>query len=156
MPATRRPSPCLSTSPAEITKAVQGERSLPVNLTTKPMKNLKTKPQGAIAQIVTFSPPEAVRLFPADSSKAVLFYPHEKIQLGHLIARQNQNSSELEEIFNYAFRTCQNIEEVCCFVAIEDYGTVKMVGDRMNLLGCFLWKNNLFCYYSIARYSYFQ
>ena len=121
----------------------------PPTIPQKAMKRQKTQ----FNQILNFSPAEAVELFPADGSQPILFYPHEKMQISHLIARYNLTAVKPAQICPLAFRCCQNIEEICCFVDIEQYGTVKIVRDKlkMNLAGTFCWQNRLWCYFSLTR-----
>lgn len=105
----------------------------------------------AIAKVLTSSSPEAIELFPADASHPTKFKLDEKIQLGSLIARQKPKAIAPVEIFNYGFRYL-NVDEICVFVAIEDYGTVTLVRDRLNmrLVGSFCFGDRLWYYYSFS------
>ncbi len=117
------------------------------------MKHQKTHSYQALAQTLVFRPAEAVELFPADGSQPILFYPHEKMQLSHLIARYNLTTTKPAQISPLAFRCCQNLQEICCFVDIEQYGSVKLVRDQlgMNLVGSVCWQNRLWHYFSLTR-----
>ena len=118
------------------------------------MKRKKNHNYQALSETLVFRPAEAVELFPADGSQPILFYPHEKVQLSHLIARYNLTATKPAEICRLAFRYCQNLQEICCFVDIEQYGSVKLVRDKLginNLVGSFCWQNRLWCYFSLTR-----
>ncbi len=159
MPANKFPLLSPFTFLEEITKAsVLQPRAIAPNNSdrsppTTPQKAMpkKTHNYQALAQTLVFRPAEAIELFPADGSQPILFYPHEKVQLSHLIARYNLTATK--KICFLTFRCCQNLEEICCFVDVEQYGNVRFIRDKlkMNLVGSFCWQNRLWCYFSLKR-----
>ena len=158
MPANKPPLLCLYTFLVETTKAqpraiaLNNSDRFPPTIPQKPMCK-KTHNYQALAQTLVFSPAEAIELFPTDNSQPILFYPHEKMQLSHLITRYNLTATKPAQICSLVFRCCQEIQEVCCFVDMEQYGSVKFVRDKlkMNLVGSFCWQNRLWYYFSLTR-----
>ena len=80
---------------------------------------------------------QIIELFPANGSNTTTcFSPKNKVQLGYVIhenfRHQGIATQAAKAILDFGFRYLQ-INEICAFMRAENYGSVKVARDKLNM-----------------------
>lgn len=103
--------------------------------------------------------PQEIELFPLGDSKTQFFQLNQKVQLGYVLhpdyRRKGIATAAARAVLDYGFRTLC-LEEICAFIRIENYASVCIARDKlqMELKGSFYFDNDLWYYYALNRETY--
>ncbi len=105
---------------------------------------------------------QIIEVFPANGSNATIgFSLKDKVQLRYVIhpkfRHQGIGTQAAKATLDFGFR-CLQINEICAFMRAENYGSVVVARDKlkMNCLGSFVFNDDLWFYYQIAREAYLK
>jgi ribosomal-protein-alanine N-acetyltransferase len=105
---------------------------------------------------------QIIEVYPANGSNiTTCFCLKNKVQLGYVIhpkfRHQGIATQAAKAVLDFGFRSLK-INEICAFMRAENYGSVVVARDKLNmtLLGNLVFNDDLWFYYSLTREAYLK